>query len=73
MYTFRGHTPITPSDATALNLQGLYAGGAGNVTCLDKDGTSAVYAVIAGTTIYTSITKVMATGTTATLLVGLIA
>jgi hypothetical protein len=71
--TARNHFAITPSDTAAIYADKLYVGGAGNVTCLDRDGTSAVYtAVPAGGYIYTQVTKVMSTGTTATAIVGLL-
>jgi hypothetical protein len=68
----RNHIAITPSDSTVIYADALYVGGAGNVTCLDRDGTSALYAVPAGGQIPTNVTKVMATGTTATGIVGLL-
>ncbi len=70
--TARGHFPITPSDATTIAADALLVGGAGNVTVLDRDGTSAMYTVAAGAQIPVQCTKVMATGTTATNIVGLI-
>ena len=70
--TARNHFPITPSDTTAFFADALSVGGAGNVTCLDRDGTSATYTVAAGAQIPVQCTKVMATGTTATNIVGLI-
>lgn len=72
MATARNHFPVTPSDATVIYADALQVGGAGVVTCLDRDGTSAAYTVAAGDYIFTQITKVMSTGTTATLIVGLI-
>lgn len=72
MATARGHFAITPSDATVIAADALFVGGAGNVTCLDRDGTSAVYTVPAGGHVLCQVTKVMATGTTATAIVGLL-
>jgi hypothetical protein len=68
----RNHFPITKSDVTVIYADALYVGGAGDVTCLDRDGTSATYTVPAGGQIPTNVTKVMSTGTTATAIVGLL-
>jgi hypothetical protein len=70
--TARNHIAITPSDVTGIYADALYVGGAGVVTCLDRDGTSVAYTCPAGAYIWTEVTKVMATGTTATLIVGLL-
>lgn len=70
--TARNHLPITKSDATTIYADALYVGVAGDVTCIDKDGTSATYTCVAGTIIPTVVSKVMATGTTASGIVGLI-
>lgn len=67
----RSHFAVTKSDATVIAADALYVGGAGDVTCLDRDGTSALYTCPAGTYILCQVTKVMSTGTTATLIVGL--
>lgn len=72
MATARNHSPVTPSDSAANAFDALHVGGAGVVTCLDLDGTSAAYTVPAGGYILCRTSKVMATGTTATLIVGLI-
>jgi hypothetical protein len=68
----RNHIAITPSDSTGIYADALYVGVAGNVTCLDRDGTSALYTVPAGGQIPTNVTKVMSTGTTASAIVGLL-
>lgn len=70
--TARNHIAITPSDSASVYADALYIGGAGNVTCLDRDGTSVQYIAAAGAIIPTNVTKVMATGTTATGIVGLL-
>ena len=65
---------IAPSDVTALAqaIRGLYIGGAGNVTVKGGDGVSVVFtAVPVGTTLPIVPTFIMATGTTATLMIGL--
>ena len=68
----RNHVPITPSDSTTIYADALFVSGAGTVTCLDRDGTSATYTCVANIQIPTNVTKVMATGTTATGIVGLL-
>jgi len=73
MATARSHISITPSDATVIYADALYVGVTGDVTCLDRDGTSALYkAVPAGAYINVKVSKVMATGTTASQIVGLL-
>lgn len=61
------------SDVTVYTppLRTLYVGGAGNVTIVTPEGVSVVYtAVPVGTTLNVDARQVMATGTTATLMVG---
>jgi hypothetical protein len=72
MATARNHFPVTKSDSAANVADALFVGGAGDVTVLDKDGTSATYTVPAGAYILCSTSKVMSTGTTATGIVGLL-
>jgi hypothetical protein len=72
MATARNHFAVTKSDATVIYADALFVGGAGDVTCLDRDGTSATYTVPAGAYILAEVTKVMSTGTTATGIVGLV-
>jgi len=63
---------ITPSDATVLD-QGVsvYVGGAGNVAITDMAGTVITFtAPPVGSTLPVRARKVMATNTTATLLIG---
>lgn len=61
---------VTPSDVTVLNFGSLYVGGTGNITYLDDAGTSVLLSAIpVGTIFNISGTKIMATGTTATLIV----
>lgn len=59
---------VTPSDATVLEAsKGLYIGGSGNVAVTMKDGTSVTFTGISAGMIHPiSVTKVKATGTTAT-------
>lgn len=70
--TARNHIAITKSDATVIYADAIYVGVAGDVTILDRDGTSATYTAVAGGIIPVQATKVMSTGTTASGLVGLI-
>lgn len=69
--TARNHTAVTPSDATAVLFDALFVGVAGTVTCLDRDGTSVQWTVPAGGYVLCQVTKVMATGTAATGIIGL--
>lgn len=63
---------IVPSDATLQLFKCLYVGGTGTVTLIDESGTSVLFsAVPVGAYLWIGGTKVMATGTTATLIVGL--
>jgi hypothetical protein len=68
---------VTPHDSTAVDFASLYIGGAGNVTVTTRNmaGTAAdvlFTGVPAGTILPISCTKVKATGTTATSIVGLV-
>jgi hypothetical protein len=65
---------ITPSDTTVFApTGGIWVGGTGDVAVLGANDTVPVVfsAVPAGTLLPVCATKVMATGTTATLLVGM--
>lgn len=63
---------ITPSDTASLppNI-GLHIGGAGNVAACGVDGTVVTFAVLANTRLSGNFTKVMATNTTSTGIIGL--
>lgn len=65
---------VTPSDTTVYNppLRGLYVGGTGNVAVVAASDTSSVTlnTVPAGTFVPVIASKVLATGTTATNIVG---
>jgi hypothetical protein len=64
---------ITPSDSADNSYRTVYVGVTGDVTVVTPKGTSLLFkAVPAGTLIPCKTSKVMATGTTATQLVGLI-
>lgn len=68
--------PITPTDVAATifgPVRRVYIGGAGNVQLVTPQGNSVLFtAVPAGTTLEVAATRIAATGTTATALVGLI-
>lgn len=63
---------IVPSDSAAINTTlGLYCGGAGVVKVVGRDSVTATFNVVAGQVINGKFNFVLATGTTATGLVGL--
>lgn len=65
---------ITPNDSTALTniAVGIYVGGAGDLKVDTKAGTALTFVgVAAGTFLPIAVTKVYATGTTATNIIGL--
>lgn len=68
-----GGLAITPSDVTVYNpsLRGLYVGGAGNVRLIFENGEDLTFAGIATGVFHPleGISKVMATSTTATLMI----
>lgn len=67
-----GGATITPSDATEVDFNGIYVGGAGNLAVTLLDGSEVTLtAVIVGTVYHLRVIKVNATGTTATNLIGL--
>lgn len=66
---------VTPSDTTRVNCRGIYIGGAGNIA-LSIDGTTAAVTITAppvGTILPIALDqgRIMATNTTATLIVAL--
>jgi hypothetical protein len=66
---------IAPSDTLELaeTTRGLYIGGSGTVALVTKDGGTVTFAGLsAGTVLPVSAARVLATGTTATNLVGLV-
>lgn len=68
-----GGVTVTPSDTTQLGLVGLYVGTTGNVTVVDKYGTTLAFAnAPAGFILPMGIAKVKATGTTASDIIGFI-
>ena len=65
---------VTPSDSADLPflVRSLYVGGGGDISVLNKDGQTVVFrSVPAGTVLPIRTGRVRASGTTATLLVGL--
>lgn len=66
---------VTPSDSTvfAIPTRQIWVGGAGNLAVLMNADTVSVVlsAVPAGTMLPVSVTKILSTGTTATLIVGM--
>jgi hypothetical protein len=66
---------VTPNDSTDLSetTRALYVGVSGNVAAVMASGASATFsAVQAGTTLPVRATRVLATGTTASSIVGLV-
>ena len=71
---FTGLYAITPSDSVDINTttRSIYVGGTGNVKITARDGTTdTLYNVPAGFVIPGRVSRVWATGTTATLMTGL--
>lgn len=63
---------ITPSDGQDQTYRAIYVGGAGNVTVITAGGETTTFtAPPVGSIIPIETKRVMSTGTTATLLVGL--
>lgn len=72
--SYTGAFAITPSDTTPINCRAIYVGGAGNVAVKSAGGTAVTFtAPPVGTIIPIGLDggQVMATNTTATLLIGL--
>jgi hypothetical protein len=67
---------ITPSDTVDFSqgtVRGIYVGGAGNVTLITPAGTTVLFTALpVGTFMPVLASRVKATGTTATALVGLL-
>ena len=64
---------LTKSDTTVFELtRAVYVGGVGDITVIMKDGRSALFSEIqVGTVLPIACTKLMSTGTDATLITGL--
>lgn len=69
--TARQQEAIAPSDTAENKYAAIYVGGAGIVTVESLAGESVAWTCPAGFIIPAHCNKVMATGTTATLLIGL--
>lgn len=69
----QGAVAVTPSDTVSLTVapcRGLWVGGAGNISALMEDGTSATFVgIAAGTLLPFSVRRVNASATTATSIV----
>lgn len=71
----RGAINVTKSDAVIYSppLQGLYIGGAGNVTIVDQYGNNSIFTALpVGTFLPVAASQVMSTGTTATAITGIL-
>jgi len=69
---YNGAATVTPSDTTVIIGRAIYVGGAGNVALTTAAGTVVTFtAPPVGSIIPVAFSKVMATNTTATLLVAL--
>jgi len=68
-----GAEAVTPSDSAGIpTTRAIYVGGAGNLAVTMLDGQVVTFTgVPVGTTLYIQVTKVMATNTTATLILAL--
>lgn len=66
--------PITPNDDAPLpkRIRGIRATGAGDVVCMTASGAQRTLVFLAGETRYIAVSRVYATGTTATGLEGLV-
>lgn len=71
--TYSSYRAITPSDSVPNICQAIYVGGAGNIALKPLEGGTAVTftAVPVGTILPVNCYYLMATNTTATLLIGL--
>lgn len=63
---------VTPHDTNANEYKALYVGGAGNVAVRTKGGQTVTFSgATAGSFLWIEVDRVLATGTTATLILGL--
>lgn len=72
-FEYRGAAAVTPHDTDPQSsARGLYVGGAGNVAVITRDKAAVTFsAVPAGAILPINVTRVLATGTTATLILAL--
>lgn len=70
--TYQGVQTVTPSDTGFVAGRALYVGGAGNVALITVGGDSVVFAAVpVGAVIPVEFNQILATGTTATLMLAL--
>lgn len=70
--TYQTAAAVTPSDSTAVAFRAVYVGGAGSVALRTVGGNTVTFtAPPVGTILPVECDRVMATNTTATLLIGL--
>jgi hypothetical protein len=70
--TYQTAASITPSDTASQQYRAIYVGGAGNVSVKTLGGNTVTFtAPPVGTILPVEVQQVLATGTTATLLIGL--
>ena len=70
--TYQTGAAIVPSDTALLNIRGIYVGVTGNISLLTYGGNAiTLTGVLAGTILPIETSRINATGTTATSLVGL--
>jgi hypothetical protein len=65
---------VTPSDSADLSFvtRALWVGGAGTITLIDLSGNTTLFSgILAGTWLWIRATRIKATGTSATLIVGM--
>lgn len=65
--------PITPSDSTdlAVGARALYVGGTGDITGITRGGATVTFKNVAVGIFPVSFRRILATGTTATFIIGL--
>lgn len=72
MLSLRHATAVTPNDSTAVKFKALYIGNTGHVSVRTLGGETATFnSVPTGTTLWISVDRVRATGTTAADIIGL--
>jgi hypothetical protein len=71
--SFEGAAAVTPTDGTFVDFRSLWVGGAGAVAVTMADGSAVTFAAVpAGSLLPVQVKEVKATGTTATLILGLV-
>lgn len=69
--TYSTAAQITPSDTVNQSYRGIFIGGAGTVTVTTAGGNTVQFTCPAGIVLPVEVTRVWASATTATLMVGL--